>query len=157
MPESSPQPKMFPIQNYHRREAQRPHPIEIPWSVAELAYSEYSRRYGRGQTLQGLADRGGFDAAEMDEFCPDWRERSSEITALRKEISDARAGKCATIIPGSFIACGEGGNYCSEVCHARAILSAEPNESLAEAIKRALLRKPFDASKLFFKSEGSSL
>lgn len=69
----------------------RPHPLNIPWSIAELAYSVYSLKYGRSQSLERMAERGGFYAGEMDEFLPNWRERASEVTALREEV--ARLGK----------------------------------------------------------------
>jgi hypothetical protein len=76
-------PKLFPIQrDYDRRNPPKPHPTKIPWSIAELAYSVYSHRYGRDQSLERLAQRGGFGAGEMDMFLPDWRERCSEIASL---------------------------------------------------------------------------
>ena len=37
----------------------------IPWSVAEQAYARYSQLYGRDQTLERLAERGGFGLAEL--------------------------------------------------------------------------------------------
>lgn len=37
----------------------------IPWWLAEIAYSVYSRKYGNGQTLERLAERGGFGRAEL--------------------------------------------------------------------------------------------
>lgn len=42
-----------------------------PWWIAELAYIAY----GSHQTLERVAERGGFGNGEMDRFCPDWRER----------------------------------------------------------------------------------
>ena len=84
-------PRLFPIMPYGRQWVREkperdkgPHPNRIPWSVAELAYSVYSRG-GCSQSLETLASRGGFGAAEMDRYVPDWRERCSEITALRTE------------------------------------------------------------------------
>lgn len=74
--------KTFPIL---RDRKARPYPTEIPWSVAELAYSVYSSRYGNSQSLQTLANRGGFHPGEMDDFLPDWRERCDENAALRAE------------------------------------------------------------------------
>jgi hypothetical protein len=71
--------KLFPIQS---QRGAKPHPLRIPWSVAELAYSVYSGLYGRDQSLERLAERGGFGPGEMDEFLPDWRERCDEIVAL---------------------------------------------------------------------------
>jgi hypothetical protein len=80
--------KMFPIQP--QRGAQ-PHPLLIPWSVAELAYSVYAAQYGRRQSLERLAERGGFGPLEMDEFLPDWREQCSEIVKLRKRVEEQDA------------------------------------------------------------------
>lgn len=37
----------------------------IPWWLAEEAYAEYVRRFGNQQTLQRLADRGGFGRDEL--------------------------------------------------------------------------------------------
>lgn len=44
------------------------HPEEkwtVPWEVAEEAYKEYVRRYGRCQTLERIAERGGFGYDEI--------------------------------------------------------------------------------------------
>jgi len=46
----------------------------IPWPVAELAYDVYSSRFGTSQTLERLAERGGFGACEMDALLPGWRD-----------------------------------------------------------------------------------
>lgn len=84
--------RMFPIQ------AQRgaaPHPTKIPWSVAELAYSVYSAEYGREQSLERLAERGGFGPGEMDMFLPDWRDRCSEVAALRKRVEELNRSNAA--------------------------------------------------------------
>ena len=55
--------------------AERPFPImaapmrqpefTVPWWFAELAYHEYSRRYGTDQSLARLAERGGFGREEL--------------------------------------------------------------------------------------------
>lgn len=80
--------KSFPI--ISERHA-APHPLRIPWSIAELAYSTYAKMYGRGQTMERLAERGGFYPSELDGYLPDWRERCSEITQLRAEQNNLRA------------------------------------------------------------------
>lgn len=36
----------------------------IPWAEAEIAYQSYVRFYGPCQTLERLAERGGFDLFE---------------------------------------------------------------------------------------------
>lgn len=73
--------KLFPIQ----RTSRDPYPMKIPWEVAELVYSQYAAKYGTDQSLEQLAERGGFWPTEMDMFLPDWRERCSELEKLRIE------------------------------------------------------------------------
>lgn len=77
-------PRLFPIQT--QRDA-KPHPLLIPWSVAEKAYSVYAGRYGKSQSLQTLADRGGFGPGEMDLFHPTWREECAEIASLNERLT----------------------------------------------------------------------
>ena len=79
------QEKQFPIMPARRRDSTiAPHPMKVPWSIAELAYSVYVRHGGGDQSLERLAERGGFGASEMDMFLPDWRER---VAALRGKSS----------------------------------------------------------------------
>ena len=40
-------------------------PFKVPWALAELAYREYSRLYGNRQSLERLAERGGFGVHEF--------------------------------------------------------------------------------------------
>lgn len=68
--------KKFPVIPYNRSEIGSPHPTSIPWDVADLAYSVYRQRYGDGQSLERLAERGGFGANELDDMLPDWRDRA---------------------------------------------------------------------------------
>ena len=75
--------RMFPIQIESRA---APHPMQIPWIIAELAYSVYAAKYGRGQSLERLAERGGFAPSEMDKFLPGWRMRCEEHTAPRRDV-----------------------------------------------------------------------
>lgn len=89
--------KEFPLQT--QRDCP-PGPRQIPWSVAEKAYGEYSRLYGSGQSLERLAERGGFGWGEMDKLYPAWRKEIDEIcvlkNALRKTIDplmDCEANK----------------------------------------------------------------
>ncbi len=86
-------PRTFPIitDTGNRKESVKPHPMRIPWSVAEKAWSVYSRHGGRGQPLEEVARRGGFYASEMDLFYPTWREEASEITELRGQVETLRA------------------------------------------------------------------
>lgn len=37
----------------------------IPWWLAEEAYKEYSKHYGTSQSLERLAERGGFGRQEL--------------------------------------------------------------------------------------------
>lgn len=70
----------FPVQRRwvrlpNGRMGQEDAPDTIPWPVAEAAYVKYARRYGQSQSLERLADRGGFGAGELDGLLPDWRAR----------------------------------------------------------------------------------
>src|SRR5688572_23577436 len=69
--------RTFPIQGERRCESGRygepnryvtlPR-LRIPWSVAEIAYRYYSHKYGTDQSLERLAERGGFGRDELAEF-----------------------------------------------------------------------------------------
>lgn len=85
-----PEQDWFPIQS---RRGAPPHPTRIPWEVADLAYSVYRERYGSSQSLERLAERGGFGPGEMDEFLPDWRARASRYEALRLIVEEVAARK----------------------------------------------------------------
>lgn len=37
----------------------------IPLCLAEIAYEEYARRFGRSQSLERMAERGGFGRVEL--------------------------------------------------------------------------------------------
>ena len=37
----------------------------VPWWLAEIAYEYYSSRHGTSQSLERLAERGGFGRAEL--------------------------------------------------------------------------------------------
>ena len=57
----------FPIQSSLRNESpygKAPASV-IPWWLAQVAYQEYSRRYGTAQSLEKLAARGGFGRGEL--------------------------------------------------------------------------------------------
>ena len=62
--------KQFPLLHDPRNRG----PRSVPWGVAERAYQEYARRYGRSQSLERLAERGGFSEGELDALAPGWRE-----------------------------------------------------------------------------------
>lgn len=53
--------KKFPIQRCYDKDEFR----EVDWDIAEIAYFEYTAQYGRSQSLERLAERGGFGAKEL--------------------------------------------------------------------------------------------
>ena len=79
--------KMFPIQVNYRDRDKAPFPTQVPWSVAEKAWSTYQAQYGTGQSLERMAERGGFSPGEMDMFHPKWREECEEIPRLKTALS----------------------------------------------------------------------
>ncbi len=62
--------KRFPILN---KLLTKDKGITISWSAAEIAFFGYEKKYGKGQSLEKIAERGGFGIEEMDEFYPEWR------------------------------------------------------------------------------------
>lgn len=79
--------RMFPLQTSRHAPSG---PRQIPWTVAEIAYGEYSKRYGSSQSLERLAERGGFGWCEMDDLHPTWRKEVSEIARLEEELAALR-------------------------------------------------------------------
>jgi len=77
----------FPIM---REKDAKPHPVSIPWSIAELAYSGYRSRFGEDQSMEELARRGGFAPSEMDQWLPDWRDRCSEIFSILDQLKQSQ-------------------------------------------------------------------
>lgn len=53
----------FPIQNVGM----------IPWSVAERAYEVYAMRRGRAQSIERMAERGGFGLGELGDLLQNGR------------------------------------------------------------------------------------
>jgi len=53
--------KTFPIQ----REGSSLPATEIPWWLAEVAYEHYVELFGSQQSLERLAERGGFGRKEL--------------------------------------------------------------------------------------------
>lgn len=99
--------RMFPVQT---QRGAAPHPLLIPWSIAELAYSVYAGQYGKDQSLEQLAQRGGFGPGEMDMFLPGWRERSVEVVRLKDRV--AQLEKALQEIR-SNCGCGEDNEPCA--------------------------------------------
>ncbi len=64
--------RMFPIQSDIFSEKR--HPMNripegsVPWKLAECAYEVYSHIYGTDQSLERLAERGGFGWVELTVF-----------------------------------------------------------------------------------------
>ena len=117
--------KMFPIQS---QRGAAPHPTRIPWSVADLAYSVYSGLYGRSQSLERLAERGGFGPGEMDDFLPGWRDRCDRIAELETE--NARLKTCLAdadsfMLGGDLKMWDDFKNECG-ITHADSMPLAEP-------------------------------
>ncbi len=50
---------------------------KIPWRLAVCAYNEYSRLYGTQQSLERLAERGGFGWTEFGELFAAWAVRQA--------------------------------------------------------------------------------
>jgi hypothetical protein len=77
-------PKIAPVQGYSPG---------IPWSLQLEAYDAYRAKWSPQPAMIDLdrrGCRGGFSVGELDEFVPGWRDRVSEITALRSEASTLR-------------------------------------------------------------------
>ena len=67
--------KPFPIQGDHNGRK----PSTIPWWLAQIAYEAYIKQYGDKQTLQRIAERGGFGRQELIELL---RYQSSKPTIV---------------------------------------------------------------------------
>ena len=57
----------------------------IPWEVAEAAYVGYTARYGGRQSLERIAERGGFGISELDDLLPDWKQAVEEAERAKGE------------------------------------------------------------------------
>jgi hypothetical protein len=80
-----PKEKIAPVQGW---------PQGIPWSLHLEAYGVYCKKWGAQQALidlEGRNCRGGFGVDELDDFIPGWRDRVSELTAVKKERDALRA------------------------------------------------------------------
>lgn len=63
--------------------------LTIPWPVAEQAYERYAQRHGRSQSLERLAERGGFGVEEMNLYVPDWGLRAGATASLQRQLAAA--------------------------------------------------------------------
>ena len=57
--------KNFPIQAEFLPAGKKLAATEIPWWLAEIAYERYVELYGNQQSLERLAERGGFGRKEL--------------------------------------------------------------------------------------------
>ena len=51
--------RWFPLQSSLSRK------FRVPWRVAEKAYATYVKLYGSAQTLERIAEQGGFSSLEL--------------------------------------------------------------------------------------------
>lgn len=105
------QQRYFPLLS--EREA-APHPRRIPWGVADEAYAAYAARHGTGQSLERIAERGGFAPCEMDELLPGWRMKARVEELLRRQLSQANElvgelERASRVRPGYELRCDECG------------------------------------------------
>lgn len=56
-------------------------PSSCAWEIAEKAYANYVKRFGSQQSLERIAQRGGFSWLEMDDQYPAWREEEAKLQA----------------------------------------------------------------------------
>lgn len=92
--------RQFPVQGWGN----------IPWSIAEEAYAQYAQKFGTSQSLERLAERGGFGIEEMNQFVPNWLKRIGTINQQRQN------DKLIHVIKG----------FCEEVDKAKAYQSHTP-------------------------------
>lgn len=59
----------------------------IPWSLHLEAYDVYCAKWGKQEAMIDPAKncRGGFGVRELDQWIPGWRERASELDALKAD------------------------------------------------------------------------
>jgi hypothetical protein len=69
----------------------------IPWAIGVEAWQEYAKKHGTSQSVERIAERGGFGEGEMDEFVPTWRERTDTIRTLESRLAAAEAERDAAI------------------------------------------------------------
>lgn len=71
-----PAPKAPPANKIERRFPMQRGP-SIPWSMAEIIYAGYTADYGTQQSLERLAQRGGFSWAEVEVIYKSHRARAA--------------------------------------------------------------------------------
>lgn len=86
-----PKEKIAPVQGW---------PQGIPWSLHLEAYAAYSKKWAPQPALvdlEGRNCRGGFSVGELDEFIPGWRERASELAAVKAEVERLKTNAAAAV------------------------------------------------------------
>ena len=73
-------PKTAPVQGYGH----------IPWGMHMRAWDVYAVKYGKYQSAERIAERGGLHYGELDEFIPGWRDELSVYA--ERDAAIARAG-----------------------------------------------------------------
>ena len=83
----------FPIQ----RETYLPQPrssekgkaCTVPWWLAEVAYESYSKSFGAAQSLERIAERGGFGRAELVSLIRrEWERKSQTEKTESQEVKE---------------------------------------------------------------------
>ncbi len=87
--------RMFPIQadfigEERRIPSERLPAHQVPWKVAERAYDVYSHIFGTDQSLERLAERGGFGWIELTVFLVARRWPKKEWKAVTDSLFEAR-------------------------------------------------------------------
>jgi hypothetical protein len=142
--------RWFPIIAAYDRKKQRAHPMRIPWSVAEKAYSVYSARHGKDQSLERMAERGGFHLEEMDEYFPGWEAEASEIGRLRSALAAGAQGRIDEAVLAERAACAASSwepQQTELAWHiARKINASTSGKDQVQVIAEALLAFPRETS-----------
>lgn len=64
--------KPFPLQGERMvKGRKRVRDTHTSWSLAELAYSAYAKKFGSDQSIERMAERGGFSVSELAFFLLD--------------------------------------------------------------------------------------
>ena len=139
--------RTFPVQRSYNKDVE-PHPNRIPWSVADKAYSVYRARYpgsAADQSLERLAQRGGFAPEEMDMFVPEWRAECSHIAELEAEVAELKhdIARHIKIVSDTEALNAELTNICSELAQLQNVFMAGIYKLNPQHFEKA--KKMFDA------------
>ena len=105
----------------------------VPWSVAERIYEAYAKKYGTSQSLERLAERGGFYPEEADALYPQWREEAEEVLRLRTRVAELESRQEKIIIEkAATMGCVR------EACIRQILSSAGPLGPLTQSEEQAI-------------------